>query len=137
MTLSDLDGGDAWLIYDGDCPFCSRYAHYVRVRDSVGRLHLVNARDGGPLVDAIRAHGLDLDEGMVLKLGERVYHGADCIHALALLGTRSGGFNRLNAAIFRSPQAARLLYPVLRAGRNLVLRALGRTRLESADPDPV
>lgn len=68
---------------------------------------------------------------MVLKLGGRYYHGADCIHALALLSSSSGLFNRINAKVFRSPQLSRVLYPVLRAGRNTVLRLLGRTKIAS------
>ena len=77
----------------------------------------------------LRSAGYDLDEGMVLKYGGRTYHGADCIMMLAMLSTPVGPFNRVNAAIFRSPTASRLLYPVLRTGRNAVLRLLGRTRI--------
>ena len=137
-AMTALPGGEAWLVYDGECPFCSAYVRYLRVRESLGRVHLVNARDGHPLVDEIRARGLDLDEGMVLKLGDRFYHGADCINVLALLSTGSGGFNRLNAAIFRSPTASRYLYPVLRAGRNAVLQLLGRKKLAESGslPEP-
>ena len=30
---------DAWLVYDGDCPFCSRYVQYLRLREvGLGRL---------------------------------------------------------------------------------------------------
>jgi predicted DCC family thiol-disulfide oxidoreductase YuxK len=122
-------GAEAWLVYDGECPFCSRYVRYLRLRDAVGKLHLVDAREGGPLVEEMKAAGLDLDEGMVLKMGGRHYHGADCIHALSMLSGGSGAFNRINAAIFRSPTLSRVLYPVLRAGRNTVLRALGRSKL--------
>jgi len=121
---------EAWLVYDGDCPFCSAYVRYLRVRESVGRLHLIDAREGHPLVSEIGEAGLDLDEGMVLKIGSRLYHGADCIHALAMMSTTSGPFNRLNAAIFRSQTAARVLYPLMRAGRNTALRLLGRGRLK-------
>jgi len=124
----------AWLVYDGDCPFCRRYVQYVRVRQSVS-LRLVNARDGGALVDEVRRAGLDLDGGMVLKMGDRLYHGADCIHVLALLGSPSDAFNRVNAAIFRSERLSRLLYPVLRAGRNATLRLLGRSKVGAAEAD--
>ena len=124
--------GDAWLVYDGDCPFCSRYVQYLRLREAAGPVRLVNAREGGPLVDELRRAGLDLDEGMVLKLGGRYYHGADCIHALALLSSSSGLFNRINAKVFHSPVLSRALYPVLRAGRNTVLRMLGRTKIAAA-----
>ncbi|HRO13041.1 DCC1-like thiol-disulfide oxidoreductase family protein [Amaricoccus sp.] len=119
----------AIIVYDGDCPFCSRYVTMVRLRDSVGPVRLVNAREPDPIVDELRGAGYDLDEGMVLRYGGRTYHGADCIMMLAMLSTPVGPFNRVNAAIFRSPTASRLLYPVLRIGRNAVLRLLGRTRI--------
>lgn len=120
---------DTWIVYDGDCPFCSRYVKLLRLRESAGNVEIVNARDGGPLVDEIRASGFDLDEGMVLKLDGKLYHGDECVHRLALMSTPSTLFNRINGMIFRSPTASRLLYPVLRTGRNLVLRLLGRRRL--------
>jgi predicted DCC family thiol-disulfide oxidoreductase YuxK len=128
---------EAWIVYDGQCPFCSRYVQLVRLRESLGRVQLVDARKGGPEVDEVRQAGLDLDEGMVLKLDGRLYHGADCIHMVALLSTPSSWFNRVNAAMFRSRTASRLLYPVLRTGRNTVLRMLGRSKLNPriARPD--
>lgn len=124
------DEGDFVLVYDGECPVCSTYVRYVRIKDSVGKITLVNAREGGPWVQHVERKGLDLNEGMVLIYGNRIYHGADCIHMLALLSSPSGLFNRVNAAIFRQPGLARILYPVLRSGRNLLLRLLGRSKLE-------
>lgn len=122
----------AAIIYDGDCPFCSRYVKLVRLREALGQVDLVNAREGGPLVDEVQRAGLDLDEGMVLKLGDRFYHGADCIHMLAVLGTSSGLFNRVTGTLFRSPVVARSLYPLLRAGRNATLALLGRRKMTAA-----
>ena len=117
------------LVYDGECPVCSSYVRYVRVKESAGQLILVNAREGGPWVERVRQAGKDLDEGMVLFYGGRLYHGADCIHMLALLSSSLGPFNRLNAVVFRSPTASKFLYPILRAGRNLLLRLLHRSKL--------
>ncbi len=130
-----LDEPKAWIIYDGQCPFCSRYVELVRLRDSLGRVELVNAREGGPVVDEAVSAGLDLDDGMVLKVGDRLYHGDECVHMLALLSTPSGAFNRINGAIFRSRTASRLLYPLLRAGRNATLRLLGRTKMNRRAPE--
>jgi len=129
---------DTWVVYDGQCPFCSHYVQLVRLRETLGQIKLIDARKGGPQVDEVRKAGLDLDEGMVLKLDGRLYHGAECIHRLALLSTRSSWFNRVNAALFRSQRASRLLYPALRGGRNAVLRMLGRSKLnpQSSRPDP-
>jgi predicted DCC family thiol-disulfide oxidoreductase YuxK len=122
------DEPEAWVVYDGQCPFCSKYVSLLRLRDTLGRVELVNARDGGPIVDEIVAAGIDLDEGMALKMSGRVYHGDECIHRLALLSTPSSTFNRINRAIFRSQAISRALYPVLRSGRNAVLRMLGRPK---------
>lgn len=126
----------AWLMYDGDCPFCAMYVRHMRASDAVGGLGLIDARDGGPLVEEVRARGFDLDQGMVLRLGKRLYHGAECMHVLAALGTRSGPFNRLNAAVFSSPRLSRVLYPLLLAGRRATLTLLGRPRLNQRSPPP-
>jgi predicted DCC family thiol-disulfide oxidoreductase YuxK len=122
---------DQWLLYDGECPFCAAYVKMVRLRDVVGPMPLINARDGGRELDEALAAGLNLDEGMVLKFDDRLYHGQDCINRLALMTTPSGVFNRINAWVFRSPTRSRLLYPVLRTGRNTVLRLLGRKKLDA------
>ncbi|RSK38349.1 DUF393 domain-containing protein [Rhodovulum iodosum] len=122
-------GEDNWLLYDGDCPFCSRYVALVRIRDAVGPLRLINAREGGPEFDEVMAKGLDLDGGMVLKLSGQFYHGQDSIHALALLSAATGPISRFNGWVFRSRTRAAVLYPVLRAGRNMTLRLLGRKRI--------
>lgn len=103
----------------------------VRLRDVATELRLVDARDGGEFVDALTARGLDVDEGMAVFAGGELYYGADAIHALALLSSRSGLFNRFNYYVFRSPRVAAWLYPVLRAGRNLLLRLLGRKRINN------
>ncbi|HUT49520.1 MAG TPA: DCC1-like thiol-disulfide oxidoreductase family protein [Alphaproteobacteria bacterium] len=119
----------ATLIYDGDCPFCSRYARYVRLRQAVGTLRLVDARDGGAEVDRARRQGLRLDDRMVLEIGGVLYHGDACLNRLALMSSRSGVFNRVNYLLFKSPRLARVAYPALRSGRNLALRLLGRKPL--------
>lgn len=120
---------DTIIIYDGDCPFCSRYVTMLRLRETLGTIRLVDAREGGPEVDEALARGLDLDEGMALRLNGVYYHGDECIHRLALLSSPSGLFNRVNAAIFRSERLSRLLYPVLRSGRNTALLLLGRKKM--------
>ena len=117
------------IVYDNDCPFCSRYVRLLRLRAALGDVVLMDARNGGPLVQRLAAEGYDLDEGMVLLYGGGIYHGADCIHMLAQLSGESDLWNRVNAAVFGRPVLARLLYPILRFGRNSALRLLGRPKL--------
>lgn len=127
--MSDTDR--IFVVYDKQCPACDYYCNMVRIRESVGRLELVDARDGGPIMDEITARGLDIDQGMVVKVGDELYYGADAIHVLALMGTNRGFFNRLAYWSFRSKGVSRILYPVLRACRNLLLKLLGRTKVNN------
>lgn len=113
------------LVYDKQCPACDQYARLVRVRESAGELELVNAREATAVMQEITAAGLDIDAGMVLKVDGQLYHGADAIHALAVMGTGSDVFNRLNCWLFGSRVFSRLIYPLLRAGRNLLLKIRG------------
>lgn len=117
------------IVYDGDCPFCSAYVRLVRLRETFGKVRLVDARSDDPIVDEIRAAQLNLDEGMVLKLGGALYHGDRCLHMVALMSTPSGLFNRVTKALFTSPRMARRLYPLLVAARNATLALLGRRRI--------
>jgi predicted DCC family thiol-disulfide oxidoreductase YuxK len=117
------------IIYDGDCPFCSNYVALFRVREAIGPVALLNAREHPQLVDAVRREQLDINEGMVFLYAGELYHGADAMNAMALLGSGSGTFNRINAAIFRNPKLARRLYPFLRLGRNATLWLLRRKKI--------
>lgn len=118
------------IVYDGDCPFCSRYVELVTIKDTVGPVRLVNARSGAPEAIELQRAGYDLNDGMVAKFHNRIYHGADCVNFLALLSSDSGTFNKLNRVIFSSPFLARTLYPILRFGRDLTLRLLGRSQIK-------
>ena len=120
---------NATLVYDGECPFCQRYARLLRLRETID-VQLVDARGGGGEVEEIVAAGYNLDEGMVLVMGGRFYHGDACLHALALLSSTTTPFNRLNKWVFSSPRVAKVLYPVLRFCRNVVLSLLGRKPLD-------
>lgn len=123
------------VIYDRQCPACDYYCNMVRIRESVGELVLINARDAGPIMDEITAQGLDIDQGMVVKIGDELYYGADAIHVLALMGTNQGLFNRVAYCLFRSSFISRLLYPVLRGCRNLLLKLLGKTKINNLGLD--
>lgn len=119
------------LLYDKQCPVCDAYCQLVRVRESVGELEIVDAREHSAAMQEVTTRGLDIDQGMVLKIGEQLYYGADAIQALALLSSRSGFFNKLNYWMFSSKKAAALIYPVLRSFRNLLLKALRKTKINN------
>jgi len=116
------------IVYDGECPFCSAYVRMFRLRE-LADVELINAREDNPLVDEILDRGLDLDEGMVMKLGDEYYFGDDVVHRLALMSGSSGLLRRFNYWVFSDARRSRLIYPWLRAGRNFTLKLLGRKKI--------
>ena len=125
---------EIWFVYDGQCPLCLMGATYFRIKESVGKLNLLDKRttpDSHPLIQEINANRLDLDEGMVLKMGGRFYQGAEALNLMALIGTNTGWFNKFNASLFTSKRMARFWYPSMRATRNLLLRIKGVEKINN------
>jgi hypothetical protein len=98
----------ALLLYDGDCPFCSRYGAWVR------------------LVEQYAARGYDIDRGMILEVDGRLYHGAAAIVMLDAMTSPLRPLDRLARVVVRVPGLVRLLYPLIRLVRVVTLRLMGR-----------
>jgi hypothetical protein len=103
----------------------------VRIKESVGDLRTVDARENSEVMNEITAQCLDIDQGMVLKMGEQLYYGADAIHMLVLIGSRSGIFNRFNYWMFKSKTISKIIYPLLKLSRNLLLKILRKTKINN------
>lgn len=118
-----------WLVYDGECPFCSRYVDYVETLSAVPGLVLISARTQRAEVAAAVAAGFDLDRVMVLRLEERWFAGEAAMAELARRARRHRRWNRLIAAVLSLPAIGAGLYRVLVTGRLLTLRLLGRSKI--------
>ena len=118
------------IVYDGECPFCTAYVRLFRLRE-LAKVELINAREDNPMVQEIIELGLDLDEGMVMKVGDVYHFGDDVVHQLALMSGPQGFLRRINYWVFSDARRSRLVYPWLRAGRNLTLRLLGRKKMNA------
>ena len=121
------------IIYDGDCIFCQNYVRFMRLRATVGRVELIDARSNDPRVKQYWREGYDLDEGMLFVHRGRVYYGAEAVQVLAGLSSASGLLNRLNHAVLSRPRAARMLYPALKLGRRLTLALRGKHALRPSE----
>lgn len=133
VNMKSMKNNKIIVIYDKECPACNNYSQVVKIRETVGELEIIDARESSAIKDEIKAHGLDIDQGMVLKIGEILYYGSDAIHALALISSRSGIFNRLNYWIFKSKTVSKFLYPILRSCRNLLLKILRKSKINNLE----
>ena len=118
-------------MYDSQCPVCALHARKLKLRENSGTLTRIDAREESGLRKEVRTAGLDIDEGFVVKVDDQLYYGAEAMVQLSHLREPKGVFNRLMSTAFRSRGAARLLYPVLAAGRRLLLAILRRPRIET------
>jgi predicted DCC family thiol-disulfide oxidoreductase YuxK len=116
----------ALIVYDGECILCQSYARLLRLRETVGKVDLVDARSSDPRVSSYWRQGYDLNEGMLFVHRGKAYYGSDALHALAGLSSLSSWFNRLNRALFTSRTASTALYPFLKLGRRLILFSCGK-----------
>ena len=114
-----------WLIYDGECPLCNNYAQHLKLRQSVEEFILVDARQGGPIVEQVRRLPHDLNNGMVVKIGSRHYTGHEALNVLARLSEARGIYSKFNRLAFSSSFVARGSYPLLKFGRWLLLKLKG------------
>jgi predicted DCC family thiol-disulfide oxidoreductase YuxK len=119
------------VVYDKDCPVCDAYCHAVRIPESVGELRLVNAREDTPVMAQISRAEFDVDQGMVVKADGFLYYDADAIHALARMSGPGGPLGGMNRWFFASKRRSKLLYPVFRLARNLLLKVLGKTKINN------
>lgn len=129
MAQGNQERGD-FLLYDGECPFCSAYVRMQRLRAAGVRLALLDARDEPELVARFAREGMDVNEGMILRFRGATYFGGDVMHVISLLSGPAGPINRATSLLFANRTVARALYPFLRAGRNATLRLLGRRKLD-------
>ena len=134
MTEAKGNSEELALIYDRECPVCTAYSCSVGVDEShAAGVRRINARDGEhELVRQAKEAGLDLDDGMVVIHQVKLYHGADALNIMARMAPDRGFGNRLNRLLFGNPTIARLSYPILRAGRNALLKLLGRKKIKDS-----
>lgn len=119
----------AVILYDGACPVCGEYLSLLKIRDLVEEVRLVNARERPDLVAALRAAGYEINDGIVLAHKGGIVHGATALSVIAQLGGSRRKINRASAALFGLPLVGEACYVVLKAGRKLLLRLLGRGRI--------
>jgi predicted DCC family thiol-disulfide oxidoreductase YuxK len=118
------------LLFDNQCPVCRQYWRMVRINESIGPLVLVDARIESMVKQQAIERALDLNKGLVLKVGRELYHGAEVMTMLALMSGRVGLVNRTNYWIFKSTKRTRLIYPALVYLRSILLLVLGKDKIK-------
>lgn len=127
QSVAALQGDSGnYLIYDGDCPFCTQYVRFLKLQQAVGPVTLLNARECPALVRDLNAHHMNINKGMVWSEGGTLYYDHLAINRLAILSEDDDAMNTLNRLLFANPRISKYLYAVLKFGRRMTLRILHR-----------
>ncbi len=111
----------ARIIYDGECPFCASYVAFARLRKRLGAVELIDARQRPDIVESLAARGFQIDEGMVVEMDDKVFFGPEAMWAINTLLSANPLLRLVSGRRF-----LKLAYPLMRGGRNMTLRLLGR-----------
>ena len=76
---NEITMNESVLIYDGECPVCASYVAFAEVRRKVPGLRLVSAREDDPAVREAWKRGINLNDEMALRIGDKWYGGAEAI----------------------------------------------------------
>lgn len=118
-----------WIVYDGDCPMCSRLTRWQAVRAGLPGVRLISARDTtAPEVAWLRAQGVRLNDAMALHDGETLFTGSAAVERLLRLET--AGRLRWLAPLLRPGVPGDQVYALLKLGRAAGLFLLGRRGMD-------
>ena len=120
------------IYYDGLCPFCQRYTHWLRLSDAVDDIELVDARGNSPRLQMIVDEQIDMDKGIAINLNGKLFQGAEATRVLADLSSDSGFVRKLHRWVFRYRWSSYLAYPYLRSCRNFTLWLMGINTIKQA-----
>ena len=118
-----------FLLYDGECPVCSRYVLWTNIRNKNPDIALLDARQQPELVAALRTEGIEINNTMFLQVDGRRFVGAAAMAKISVYMPQ----NTLPQRILRSLTSSQLLfqtiYPGLGLGRKLLLALLRRRQI--------
>jgi len=121
------------IIFDGECPFCSRYVELTALGARGIEVELVDARNSALLNRFSAVGDYDLDVGMLVGWQGKWFHGAAAIELISRL------INSPLSSALATPFIARVTYPFFRLFRRAALLTKGVAPLKrspAAEPAP-
>lgn len=120
------------IIYDQSCPFCSDFVKVVELRSAGFEVELISARSTDCILVNEVSSRHNLDDGMVVIIGDIEYFGDAAAHQLSKLTRTKILRGKLYKLMLRNRKIAKLTYPILVLLRKLYFR-LVRKKLINDD----
>jgi len=127
MSVEKIPG--SFVLYDGECPVCSRFVAWNRLREIRPDIRLIDARQAHDLVTQFREHGIEINDTMVIKLGNLVLVGSDAFAAVVKLGAPRPTVSTMLIKWLANSPIMGPMYPFLVVCRKLLLRVMRREQI--------
>ena len=114
------------IIYDDGCPVCSYYVNISHIQEKYGKVNLIKARNNQKILDYLKTENINVNDGMIVIFDNKIYFGSDAITIISILGKKNSFMNNITIGVFKYRIVSKLLYPVLKLGRRILLFILGK-----------
>lgn len=118
-----------FLLYDGECPVCSRYVLWTNIRNKHPEIALLDARQQPELVAALRTEGIEINNTMLLQVDGRSFVGAAAMAKISSYMPQNTLRQRVLRRLTSSQLLLQSIYLGLVLGRKLLLALLRRRQI--------
>ena len=119
-------GSRLLFIYDGECPFCNKFAELLELKSKIPNITVKNARDNPQEIP--KGYDMDANGAILIKDGEMLY-GANAINSIcSLINEPSDTLLEILKIIFKSEERSKFLFPILLIARRVSLVFKGVSR---------
>lgn len=129
--LSNQSTSEIKIIYDGQCILCSNYVAMMRLKKNIENIKLIDARVEKEYVSEMTKKGLDVNEGMLVVYGDKLFYGSEAVHILSILSSNSHIILNFVNFFFSSKVFASIIYPFCKFGRSVILKISGKKMIET------
>ena len=117
------------FIYDGECPFCNKFAELLELKSGLPNISILNARENLSDLALLQKKGYDIDKGAILLKDNEILHGAKAINWLcSKIENPSDNLLKILALTFSSNNRTDFIFPFLLISRRLLLLLKGVPR---------
>ena len=108
--------------YDGQCPFCNKFAELLELKSHLGDFQIKNGRQHLSELRELFKKGYDLDKGAILIVDNKILHGPSAINYIcSQINDPSDKLLEILINIFKSKRRTFLFFPLLLWSRRILL----------------
>ncbi|OCL96751.1 DCC1-like thiol-disulfide oxidoreductase family protein [Arcobacter porcinus] len=112
------------IYYDKDCPFCKRYADFLKLKDNF-ELNLINARENQEKLKDICSE-LDINNGFIVVSENNIFQGAKALEFLNSAVDKTTFLGKLHFIFKYNNIFSKIIYKIILQLRKLFLTLLGK-----------